>query len=398
MRIVVAAELASFVGTGASAAELYVQPIATMQAEYDSNLDFSTSGITGNQGYMLDAATLLGIATPTSNTNIEPRIRYDDYPNESALNRVEGMLDFNTSYTGPRSNFSAFGRFDHLNEIEAELPSAQYNTLNPQAPTAPQTGEVNFGVTRDNLYLVPKYQYDVTQLISFGASGTFQNLTYSVTNPDYLVNFNYEEAEVFVGRDFGPRTDITLGGYGTRYQATSIDSNAKSGGATLDFERKWSPLVRGDLSIQYQHATIDQLQPTPFHGAANTLGANLTVVWRRQISQWRLNAGRFVTPSGGGGLYLDDQIQTEYDRNLSERLTLTGALLYTRSRGLTALADTFNEDYGQVLLSAKWMLSRTWFVQAGGSYTNLKYSLQQGNATNDRAYLQLGYQGLPPQQ
>jgi hypothetical protein len=396
MRTVVAAELASFVGAAAPAAELYMQPQATLSAEYDTNLDLDPAGGgAGNEGYMVDAATLLGIMSPTSNTNIEPRIRYADYPRETALNRLQGMLDFNTSYMGQRSSFSAFGRFDHLNEIEAELPSAQYNPINPQAPTTPQTAQVNIGVTRNNFYLVPQYEYNITPLIAFGASATFQDLTYSVTNPNNLVNFNYEQGEVFVSRDLDPRTTLTLGAYGTRYEATSIDSHAQSGGATVDLRHNWSAVTRSELSVQYQHTMIDALQPTVFHGANNTVGATFSSLWRRQTSQFRLNIGRTVTPSGGGGLYVDDQVQGEYDHSFTERLSLTGALLYIRSRGLSANVNRFDQDYGQGLLSVKWMLTRTWFIQAGGSYTNLKRSLD-GRADNDRAYLQFGYQGLPP--
>jgi hypothetical protein len=44
------------------------------------------------------------------------------------------------------------------------------------------------------------------------------------------------------------------------------------------------------------------------------------------------------------------------------------------------------------------MLTRTWFLQAGGSYTTLKYSIEPTGASNAQAYLQFGYQGLPRQQ
>ncbi len=398
MRRILMAAITSTFGTVAAGAQLYVQPVASVSAEYDSNLDFDTSDQVGNEGYILDAATLFGIATRTSDINLRPRIRYDEYPSETSLNRLEGMLDFNSQISTQRSSFYVFGRFDHLNENEAELPGALYNDVSPQAPTSPQTGQANLGVTRDNVYLAPKYSFDVARLTSIGASGVVENLTYSETNRFNRVDFNYEQAELFLDQTISPRANITFGGYGTRYHATTIDSNAQSGGATVDYDYKWTSLVHGEISVQYQHTTIDAVQPTIFHGAANTLGATLSGVWQQQTGVFRFNLGRQVTPSGGGGLYVDDQLQGEYDKSLTERLDGVGALLFVHSRGLSANISTFDQNYGQLNLSLKWMLTRTWFLQGGGSYTTLKYSIDPTGAANAQAYLQFGYQGLPRQQ
>ncbi|HEX4052479.1 MAG TPA: hypothetical protein VHY19_16545 [Steroidobacteraceae bacterium] len=383
------------VATSAPAAELYLQPQASILQEFDTNLDLEPTGQIANMGYKLDAATLFGITTPLSNFNILPRIRYDEYPNETSLNRLEGMVDFNSAYRTSRSTFTIFGRYDHLNEVDAELPSALYNTLAP-SPTSPSTGEVNLGVTRDNAYVVPKYVFNLTRLVSIGASGTYQNLSYSVTDPYTLVDFNYEQGELFLDRSFTARTDLSLGAYATRYEATSIDSNAHSEGGSAELDYKWSQRTQAQLALQYQRTTIDQVQPTAFHGSGNTIGGTLAVVWQQETGQYRLNIGRIVTPSGGGGLYVNDQIQTEYDHSFNERLSLVGALLAVRSRGLSANVSTFDQDYGEANLSLKWMMTRTVFVQGGGSYTGLRYTGQRTGA-NDTAYVRFGYQGLPPQ-
>ena len=89
------------------AAEVYIQPIATLTAE---NRFQSGSGARAEpvevQGYLASAATLIGIATPNSDTTIRPRIDYRDYPKDSADNRLEEYLDFNAITSGQRSNAS----------------------------------------------------------------------------------------------------------------------------------------------------------------------------------------------------------------------------------------------------------------------------------------------------
>src|SRR5450755_2935554 len=83
------------------AAQVYVQPMATISAETDSNLDLvpaSQGGANSVEGNIADASALIGIATPDSETTIIPRIDYRDYPSASYDNRLEGYLDLISAY------------------------------------------------------------------------------------------------------------------------------------------------------------------------------------------------------------------------------------------------------------------------------------------------------------
>src|SRR5262249_7315193 len=137
------------------AAQVYIQPVVTLSEQYDSNLDLAPDEQQANIGYLADVATLFGFASPNSDTSIRPRLRYWQYPDETILNRLEAMLDLNSSYSTARSRFNVFGRFDHLNDTEAEIPSAVYNDVTPAAPTITQTGVIALNVTRNNYWLSP---------------------------------------------------------------------------------------------------------------------------------------------------------------------------------------------------------------------------------------------------
>lgn len=389
---------ASILGIASTmAAEVYVQPTASLSAEYDSNLDLDTTGIQSNQGYTADAATLIGIATPDTDTTIKPRLRYEDFPQETSLSRLEAMLDFNSRYTSTRSNFLIFGRFDHLNELEAEIPSAVYNDVNPVSPTSPQTGEVNVGVTRDNFIVEPKYSYNITPLVSIGASSVLETLSYSHINSNNLIDFNYYQGQVFVSQSLGARASISLGEYVARYQARNLDSNATSTGETVDFDYRWSPVIRGEMSLVYQASNIDQTQPGIVRARTATWGASYGGIWQLPTAQFRLNVGRTITPSGAGGLYTNEQAQSQYDRNLTERLSFSGAVLFLHSVGETADFRNVDRNYATTDLSLMWMMTRTWFVQGGYSYAWQRYLADPNSAANNRAYLRFGYRGLPRQ-
>jgi hypothetical protein len=313
------------------------------------------------------------------------------------------MLDFNSRYTSTRSNFYIFGRFDHLNEIEAEIPSAVYNEVNPISPTTPETGEVNEGITRDNLYVAPKYSYNVTPLVALGVSGIGQTLTYSHASDFGLVDFDYYQGQAFITQTLGPRSSLQLGTYVTRYLARNADSNATSEGETLDFDYRWSPVIRGEVTLEYQASDFYQASsnqngpPSVERARTATWGATYSGIWQLPTALLRVNVGRTITPSGAGGLYISESAQSQYERHLTERLSFSGAVLFIRSVAETALFANVDRNYATTDLSLTWMLTRTWFIQGGYDFAWQKYLTDPNSAANNRAYVRFGYRGLPRQ-
>jgi hypothetical protein len=378
------------------AAEVYVQPIASVMAQTNSNIDLAVpSNHQQIEGYMADAAAVIDVATPLSETTIKPRILYEDFPQESTLNQLEAYLDLNSQYRSQRSTFSLYGEFNHEDDINAEVPAAQYNDINPNSPTTPETGRVLVGVTRDLGYLAPSYSYQLTNLVGAGVSGLYENITYSSDVASSNVNFNFYQGNAFLNWTLSQRAGVSLGGYASRYDATNLASTANSYGETLNFTYNWSPLLNSTLAVVYQTADINE--PGVIKETANDWGATFSTGYKGEISQLRLNLGQSVTPSSFGTLYLADQIQLQYDRNVTERVSFTGALRAIRTVGVTSNLSGDNRSYVQGNLLLKWMITRTWFVQGGYVYVWQKYQADTQSADNNLILIKFGYQGLPRQ-
>jgi len=372
-----------------------MQPIVTLTEQYDSNIDLDPSSQRGNYSYIGDAATLFGFATPNSDTSIKPDVRYANYPNESALNRLEGTLDFNTGYSSPRAKFHIYARYDHLNDEQAETPSAVYNDVVPGSPLLTQIGVINVNVTRNNVWTQPSFTWRLSPILDVGVSGVFQSQNFSPADQFSHVDYNYYQGAVTFGGNLNPRTAFELDGIAARYQAKNINSTANSTGGSAELDFNLTAVASVGVSAQYQHSQIDALQPVRFVGPANTWGAAVNAQWHSQISQIRFNAGRIITPSSGGSLYVSEQARAEYDRDLSERLSFTGALLYVRSISLAGIGSGFDTDYRRADVSLKWMLTEKWFIQGGYGYLWDKWTTYLPGALDNVAYLRFGYQGLP---
>jgi hypothetical protein len=380
------------------AAETYIQPAAAVSAENNSNLDLEPGGGREVQGFLAKLAALFSISTPNSDSTIRPRLEYRNYPKDSQDDRLEGYLDFNSNYRGPRSSASILGTLDHRDDLHAELSSALFDEINPVPPTAPQTGQVATGATRDMLLLQPKYTYDFTPVIGAGVSGIFQGLRYSPSDDFAHIDFNYYYAEAFVGWHYSSRSMLSFGGYGSKYDATHIDSTATGAGTSVEWNTNWTPLLSTDANAVFQRTKVDQTIPTLVHENVNAWGATFGAVYKAQISSYRLHFGRIITPSGAGGVYVNDQIQFQYDRNLTERLLFTGALIGLHNHPISNTPGGYNRTYGQAVVDLKWMWTRTWYVQGGYQYAYQKYKVNPDSASNNRIYITFGYLGLPRQQ
>jgi hypothetical protein len=380
----------------ASAAEYYVQPIGYVEANDNSNLDLTPGVVQQVQGYIVDAAALTTIATQNSSIILRPRLVYGDYPKSPGDDRLEAYLDINGTYRTQLSTASLTGSIQRQDLFNAEVTSAVFNDVNP-TPTPVDTGKAINGATRDSVLLYPKYIYSFSPVIGAGFSGEYQAAKYTPSDDKSFVNYNYYEGGAFVRWSFTPLSAVTLGGYGSRYDATQFTSRATGSGATLDVETNWTPVFTTEESVSAQHTVIDDALPTQLNTSVNTWGAGVSALYTEQASQFRLSADRTISPWGGGSLYVLDRLQAQYTRTFNPRLSFTGAVLAAKTVGLTSNISGDNRTYVRTTVNAKWFMTRTFFVQGGYQYAFQKYQVLPNSADDNQIYIRFGYQGLPLQ-
>ncbi len=378
------------------AEQFYVQPTATLTAENDSNLDLDPGPSSAVQGYSADAGALFGIATPNSESTIRARLDYRDYPKDQGDDRLEEYLDFRSDYSTQRSHAAISGTIDHRDAFNAEFSSAYFDQINPVQPTNPSTGQAVTGEAVTSVLLQPSYSYKFSPVISAGVSAIYERLTYTPSFFDQN-NFGFYQGNADLNWKFTQTSELSFSGFGSKYEASNIESSATGSGGAVGLDTNWSPLLSTNATITYQHTNIDQSTPPLVNTDVNTWGGSLSAVYKAQISQYRVIISRFVTPSGGGGVYVNDQAQLQYNRDLTERLAFTGAVIYIKASQLPSNINDLDRSYMQTAVNVKWMIRPTWFVQGGYQYAWQKYTLSPDGAANNRIYISVGYQGLPPQ-
>src|SRR5262249_45460271 len=196
----------------ADAAQLYYQPIVSLGAGYNTNVNLDPLHKESAVGYFADAAVNLGIATPRSEWTLQPRLTYNYYPSVQERNRLEAFLNSYTRYSWERDRLTLVGFFDHRDDVNAEQPGAEDNPVNPGVGnTPPGTGHPALGITRNYVLFDPSFSHLLTPLSSIGFAGDFQRMDFSTPDRTSHVPFNYYQGRVFYARTLDPRTDFAIG-------------------------------------------------------------------------------------------------------------------------------------------------------------------------------------------
>jgi hypothetical protein len=380
----------------APAAQVFYQPLATLGVENDSNLDMDPGGHQQVQGYLADVATVVGIDTPEWSTLLRPRVVYRRYPESSVDDRIETYLDLNSTYKTQRGIASLSGSYQHLDEINAQFAPPTFNDIVPNQPT-PDNSRAATGATQDTAFLSPKYVYSFTPTIGGGVSANYEDVRYSPSDGTSHQNFDYYQGRAFLNYALNPTSTLTFGGLGSRFETKSVDSRATGSGALVDLTTMWTPLLTTVEELNYQRTKLDSTFPTPIDEAVNKVGGFVDVSYKTELDRFRLVARRSIAPSGGAAVYTTDRLQFQYDRTLTARFAMTGAVAYVHTRGLTEGLSGQDSRYAQALVEVHYDLTRYFFLQGGYQYAYQRYQVDPMSAGNNRVYLEIGYKGIAPQ-
>jgi hypothetical protein len=399
---VAAAVTALGAAASANAADIYYQPIVQLSTQYNTNLDLSSipAEKRGAEGYYADAATTFGIATPTTDTTLQPRVLYNYYPSASDRNRLEAFLNGNGRYNWQRDHVSWYGTFDHRDDVNAEQPAAaDSNTVNPgTGNNTPSSSQPRVGVTRNFLVVDPTYTHSLTPLSGIGLAGEYQFLSFNESNSGH-VGFDFYQAKAFYSKTIDLRSDFQVGAFGNHYAARFGDARSNSGGVSGNYGYNWTQVLRSNLSVSVEQTDFKKSQDTgnldikshPWSAIFNT------VYNAGELTKYSFYVGRAIYPSSVGGLSQTDQVRAQYDHDFTPRLHLTGALRVFRDRLVASELDNNYRNYGTGNLRVQYMLTRQIFVATAYTYVYQKYKLDPASADANVFQVSFGYRGLERQ-
>lgn len=383
----------------AMAADTYVQPQAEVRAEINDNINLVPGGSSDSDvdGYIADLQALIGIATPRSDTSIRPRVRIQEYPDRDEFARVEAFFDLRSVYRGERSQWLAIGRYSRQDSYNAELPSGEFDPIDPNDPANPDSGTRLVGETRNRFQIQPEFTYALTARTQVGVAARYEAVRYDSGVALARVDYNFFGGSGFISWSLDPRSDFIVGALVNRYETTDDTTETDAYGGRLGYQFRWSEVMGVGVEIVYEHDDTTDLLPVTVKESASGWGGTVSAYRKGEVSEWRLSAGRTFIATGAGGKAESDQLRVQYERDMTPRLKFTGAGRFESRNSIATGGQNNDRDYARADVALEWMMAPTWYLQGGYTYIWQDRENIAGDAGNNRFFISVGYRGLARQ-
>lgn len=385
--------------TSAIAADTYVQPRLDLRVENNDNFYLTPGGSSDSDiyGYIADAQALIGIATPRSDTSIRPRVRFQEYPDSDDLERFEAFFDLRSRYSWERSDFLLLGKYARQDSHNADQPTGEFDPLDPTDPGNAGSVTNLVGETRNRFEVRPSYTHDVSERVRLGVDGAYEIVRYDSSGTTTNTEYDYAVANGSVRWKVTPVSAVNVGAYASKYETQDDSTKTDAYGGEIGYDYRWSEVTGVEASVFYEQNDVTDYLPVRFEESTSGWGGGVTAYREGEVSQWRLTAGRTYIPTGDGGKAESDQLRVQYDRDLSDRLTFTGAARYEARTMISSNRGGDDRDYARADVRLEWLLAPTWYINGGYSYIWQDRESDGGSADNNRLFVGFGYRGLKPQ-
>ena len=380
----------------AAAADVRTEPRLDLRVEQNDNLDLDpvTDSDSDVLGYIAEADLLVGIASPRGETSLRPRLRFQDYPDRSDFERVEGFVDMLSTYQWQRSRFEFIGNFAHQDLYNADTPGGGFDPLDPGGGD-PGGGAAVIGQTRTSLGVRPTFEHEITERARLGMFVDWLTAKYDADEGEPTrTDYDFGLVDGYFTWAVGPNSDFTVGAYASKYEADDEIETTDAIGGRLGYAYRWNDTDGLEATVNYERNETEALVPVAFEETSSEVGGSLTAFRELEISEWRFSVGRYFVPTGDSGKAVIDRFRLQYDRLFSERLSFRGAARYDSRTGVSELNAGNDRDYARVDLSLKWLITQKWYVGGGYSYIWEDREQAVSDAQNNRFFINFGYQGL----
>jgi len=381
----------------ASAADVHTQPLIDLRTEHNDNFGLSPTGGADSDvyGYVADVALLVDMATPRSSTTFRPRVKYQNFPDRSDLEKFEGFLDMRNEYRSERSTWDLVGHLSHQDLYNNETQGGDFDPVDPGAGGGSDSGDIVIGETRDAFSLRPNYEYRATERTSIGVGVEYATTRYQADQGEPTkTDYDFALASGYLSWRLDPTSSVRAGAYASKYEARDNTEDTDATGILVGYDHQWSTQTGIDAVLFYEENDITEFEPVLLKETTSNFGGELTAYRKFEVTEWRLSVGRSFVPTGDRGKSELDLFRLQYERQLSQRLTFRGVGRYESRNSLGGTEGGVDRDFARVDFSLKWLMSRNWYVGGGYTYMWQDRAAAIDTADNNRFFINFGYQGL----
>jgi hypothetical protein len=255
------------------------------------------------------------------------------------------------------------------------------STLNNQLEN---TSLLSASLRRQEQSAQANWKFLLTERNQLSVSTSWDQVAYTPSYQQGLVNYSYPQASLQFARDMSERLQWNLGAGTARYQLSNqtyrTDSPFFNPGLVAQLSEAWT--VTGSIGASRQEPRY-QFGPYVFRRPPHTATTFSLAFDRRDATRaLSLSYSRSLQPSGYGALVTQDVLSLSRHFTWTERWSGTASLSGTRQvdwQGRLAYGD---RKFLAADLAASWLWTELWTISLEAAYNQQRlYPLPQASAT-----------------
>jgi len=395
--IVAAALLLAAASTREAAAQSYVVPSVELSSEYHTNRELTAvpGQADPTTGYIATAQALIGKRTPRSQTELRPRVRFQEYPDRNGVDPVDMFLDLQSTYSTLRSNYSLLASASRQDTFNAEFGAAGIDTSGPETPASyGDTGIVFIGNTRTEFNLEPSMDREISERTNLGLTVGYDKVHYQDTATDTREDYSNISLQTLLKHQYRPLTQFEIGPYVSRFKSAEGTNRTRSAGLTLGWNHEVSEISHTEIKTSMERMKINDPTFSSTEQTQTTWSAEFKGYRKGRVSRLDYGVGRYLAASGIGSKVRRDELRLQYVRQLSPRFDYRGAIRAGTEQRLGFTDNARDRNYVRSELFVRWFMTRTMYVSAGYRYSWQKYKIFANDADDNAALVVFGFSGF----
>jgi hypothetical protein len=231
------------------------------------------------------------------------------------------------------------------------------------------------------------------------ATAQYEYLDYD-TNEDlqgFRSGFTSPSVDMQLVRKMTERFQLGVGPYYSRYERDDNSNESDSYGGLINLRWQTSEITRSSLLLRVEQNKDVILEPVRVEDKSTAWGLEWVGVRQHRLGQTQYRIGRFLQATSLGGRRKVDQAHVQYDRPLSQRTLLRGAVRYMRANDISDLetSDGDERDQARFDLMVRHFFTENFFVSGQYRFAWVDRNAS-GNAENHAVFLSLGLRKRDP--
>jgi hypothetical protein len=362
--------------------------------------DVETDAITGG---LVDAGLAMRRNTQTSSVLLRPRVAVRRYPDAPDEDSEAYFLDFSAGTERQRSSWDITANYRQQQVFQGETTAADIDDgeiddgigIDDDVQTG--TGRTFERRQRDLWRVSPGATLELTEVTSLRVDLSYLDVEYDLEELGEATDYNSSEVQTSLSHALTPQSEISAILFGERYEPKNIGVQSDSIGARVRYQQSLSDISTFFVDVGVQETQSESAAAPDFELSRTGFLWSLGLDRQLEITRWRVEAGRDVTPSGAG-LVERDMVRAIMDHQFKPRWSLQLAAIALHTQQLAENIVRNERDYLQGRAALAWQWTPSWRIESGYTFTHQDHADIPGDAQEHEIRLSFVYNPPLPTQ